>query len=248
MLALSQAETFAFVLNRGAAIALEDCGVTVNSNGAPAAVFNREATLETQRLCVPNRMIAENGGIFTKPVKVCKDSRDFMAGTYTLPKAGPCIRGSTNYKAGPHVLKPGVYCGWQYFEPGSRVKLLPGTYVVRRGGFIIGGDTFSARRVSIHLADRSIIQFDPGVRALMTAPLSGPQMGYVITEAQHSRAGLKPSWIAINAVKRLRIIGRIHLPTRDIVFNRDSRMMASRFAIIANRLHFNESRIVARPD
>ncbi len=51
---------------------------------------------------------------------------------------------------------------------------MPGIYVVRRGGFIIGGETFEARRVSIHLADRSIIQFDPGVSAVLTAPRSGP--------------------------------------------------------------------------
>jgi hypothetical protein len=250
LLALSPDRDFALVLNRGADVTLEGCGATVNSTGEQAAVFNREGTLEASELCVPGGGIAENGGIFPVPRKACRPRKDFLAKLYDSPRPDRCIAGSTDYKAGTHVLKPGTYCGWHDFETGTRVRLQPGVYVVRGGGWIIGGETFLARGVSIHLADRSIIQFNPGVSASITAPLAGPLKGFAITEAARGRDrdDVKRSWIAVNAVKRLVIEGFIHLPTRDIVFNRESRLVARKSTIVADRIRVNEGRVVVRPD
>jgi hypothetical protein len=248
LLSLSEDLELSLVLNRGAKVTLRDCGAAVNSASERAAVFNRGGTLAAARLCVPSGGIEENGGIHPVPAGGCKRLRDFLAPRYVPPVRGRCIVGSTDWKRGVHVLKPGTYCGWQNFEPGSRVTLEPGVYVVRGGGWIIGGTTFTARGVNIHLADRSIVQFNPGVDAVITAPRSGPMKGFAISETGRDRDKVKRSWIAVNAVRRLHVDGFIHLPTRDIVFNRESRLTAVRSTIIADRIRVNEGRVIVRRD
>jgi hypothetical protein len=206
-----------FVANSGAHITAPDCEIHVRSTKPPSAIINADTGFDVRRICVKGRRVIMNGNADAPVETRCDAIDDPYAGRLAEPKTDCTI---FNFKAKDNAraikLLPGVYCGWTKFNGSPRIRLKPGVYVIRDGGWIVNADAkFVGKGVTIFFADTSKIQFNHDVAIRLKPPSSGKYKGIVMYE----RDGLRRSKLVFNRTRSADIEGLMYLPSRDVIFN-----------------------------
>jgi hypothetical protein len=206
----------------------------VRSTAQPAAIFNAGSVLNFKNTCVQGMNVTRNGGQVANLSTSCVTSSDPYEGKLPRP-AVACERTGGNYKGGTVNLTPGVYCGWTNFNGAPRVQLAPGVYVIRDGGWNVNGGVWSGSGVTFYFADSSMIQFNSGIEASLSAPTTGLYAGILMYEAD----GLPKSNFTFDDSKRNALNGLIYLPSRTMTFNSGSNLTGDNVSLVVNRLILN---------
>lgn len=236
-LVLDPAAPQALLVNNGADIDAPDCEFHVRSTANPAAVFNAGTSLTTARLCIAGASVLDNGGNHPGMQTSCAAAPDPYAGALPEPSSASCDYFASNHNGGTVNLTPGVYCGGINFNAAPDVTFAPGLYVISGGNWNVNGGTWTGNGVVFYFADSSIIQFNNGVDAALSAPASGAYEGVAMFE----KGGLARSPFVLDDSQGFDIEGLIYLPSRDTIFNASSSLANKKMTLVVNTLILNQT-------
>jgi Flp pilus assembly protein TadG len=225
------------LVNGGASLKAPNCEVHVRSGGSPAAIFNSGSSFVTKRTCLAGSSPIYNSTSVANVETRCSAAVDPFAGTLPVPSSSSCTVSNGNYGGGSVGLSPGVYCGWFNFNNAPNVTFAPGVYVIKGGGWNVNGGTWSGTGVTFYFADSSVIQFNSGIAANLTAPTSGTYAGILIYEA----AGLSKSNFVFNDSVANNLDGLIYLPSRNVTFNAKSQLNTDQATLVFNTLILDQT-------
>lgn len=228
----------ALLVNSGAQVNAPKCQIHVASTGNPAAILNSGSNLSTNQICIKGTNIIDNGGVHPNLAKGCNTVADPFAGKLPVPASGTCTYSNLNFNGGKVVLQPGVYCGWINFNSNTDVELKPGLYVIKGGGWNVNQGSWYGKDVSFYFADTSKIQFNSAIASDLSAPTTGTYAGILFFEAE----GLPRSNFVFNDSLSSNLDGLWYLPSRDMIFNSDSKSNSSRLYMVFNTLILDQTR------
>lgn len=232
--------------NGGTNVNAPGCEADVKSTGNPAATFNNGSNITTARLCIQGGSIVDNGGTHPNLMTGCSTASNPFVGKLPAPASttcsGPNANGG-NYNGGTVNLSPGVYCGGFNFNGAPTVKLSPGVYVIKGGGWTVDGGTWSGAGVTFYFADTSNIQFNSGMSMTLSAPTSGTYAGILFYEAD----GLTLSSFVFDDSVSESLSGLIYLPSRQLTFNSTSNMSSQQLTLVADTAIFNTANWTLTP-
>jgi Flp pilus assembly protein TadG len=225
------------LVNSGASLKAPDCEVHVRSTGSPAAIFNSGSTFVTKRTCLAGASPLYNGTTVANVETRCKAVADPFAGNLPVPASSACTASNGNYNGGSVSLAPGVYCGWFNFNNAPDVTFAPGVYVIKGGGWNVNAGRWKGAGVTFYFADTSLIQFNSGISADLTAPTGGAYAGILMYEA----SGLAKSNFVFNDSVSNRLEGLIYLPSRNVIFNAKSQLHTDKATLVFNTLILDQT-------
>jgi hypothetical protein len=232
---LDKTASQSLLLNSGANINAPNCQVYVDTTGDPAAIFNAGTTLQSNKICLRGTSYIDNGGTHPNLQTGCGSVSDPFAGTLPTPSSSTCSVSNGNFNGGTVHLTPGVYCGWFNFNGAPTVKLSPGLYVIKGGGWNVNGGTWTGKDVTFYFADTSKIQFNSGMSLDLSAPTSGTYSGILFYEAP----GLSPTQFVFDDSVGESLNGLIYLPSRQVIFNSSSTLTSKSLTLVADTAIFN---------
>lgn len=223
-------------LNSGANIQTTGCEAQVHSTRNPAVSINSGVTWDVGRTCVAGSRITDNSRSGIEIETSCEVDPDPYEGVYPEPNSNNCNFRNINYNDSRITLSPGTYCGFFNFNNGNaKVTFRPGLYVIRDGGWNVNGGTWEGDGVTFYYADTSRIQFNSGVSANMSAPISGDYKDVFMTEAP----GLSTSQFILNDSRGFLFEGILYLPSRQVIFNSGATTDLRTASFVADSFIFN---------
>jgi Flp pilus assembly protein TadG len=225
------------LVNSGASLKAPACEVHVRSKGSPSAIFNSGSTFVTKRTCLAGASPLYNGTTVANVETRCNAVADPFAGNLPVPPSSSCTVSNGNYTGGSVNLSPGVYCGWFNFNNAPDVTFAPGLYVIKGGGWNVNAGRWSGTGVTFYFADTSVIQFNSGISADLTAPTSGDYAGILMYEAK----GLAKSNFVFNDSVANKLEGLIYLPSRNVTFNAKSQLNTDKATLVFNTLILDQT-------
>lgn len=242
IIALSRTGTPGIILNSNATITAPECEMHVHSESNNAFNANSNINIDLSKTCVAGSGVTDNSnGAIGILETNCAVSADPFAGTIPEPSSNSCNFTNGNYDNPPGgviTLQPGVYCGWHNFNNSSiPVEFMPGTYVIRNGGWNVNGGNWSGVGVTFYMYDSSLLNFNSNVNANFSAPTSGDYKGIFLTE----RPGLSGRDYNLNSGSNFNFDGAIYLPSKRVTMNSGSALIMRQTQLVADRIIFNGS-------
>ncbi len=234
VLLLDPSANQSLLVNSGANVSA-DCEFHVKSTANPAAIFNSGTTLDTKKICIQGSKIIDNGGSHPNTALQCETINDPFANKLPTPSSSSCNYNNLNYNGGSATLSPGVYCGWINLNNKVKVTFNPGVYVIKGGGWNVNGGTWTGTGVTFYFADNSVIQFNSGVSANVSAPTSGDYDGIIMFE----KPGLSKSNFVFDDSAGFNLQGLFYLPSRNVTFNSGSGVTNRKAGMVFNTLILN---------
>jgi Flp pilus assembly protein TadG len=225
------------VVNSGARLNAADCEVHVLYTGSPAAIFNAGSLFATKRTCLAGSSPLYNSTKVANVETRCRTANDPFADNLPVPPTTPCTARNGTYDGGAVSLSPGVYCGWFNFNNSPDVTLAPGLYVISGGGWNVNGGSWTGTDVTFYFADTSLIQFNSGISAALSAPTAGTYAGILMYE----KAGLANTNFVFNDSVSNSLQGLIYLPSRNVTFNAKSKLSTDRATLVFNSLILDQT-------
>jgi hypothetical protein len=92
------------------------------------------------------------------------------------------------------TLDPGTYCGGLHITGSANVTLNPGVYIIKDGPLIVDQQaTMAGQDVGFYfMGDAAGVRFDTNTTISLTAPVSGPLAGFLMTEEPSVSAPVPP--------------------------------------------------------
>lgn len=240
IIALSQTASPGITVNGGTTIEGDGCEMHTHSESGNALTANAGINITLDKTCVAGSRVVNNsnGGIGNLEMN-CAAAADPYAGSIPEPTSVNCDYTHGNYNSARMTLYPGVYCGWHNFNnSNAQIEFEPGLYIIRNGGWNVNGGEWSGDDVTFYFNDNnSKIQFNSGVEAEMSAPSTGDYKGIFITE----RPNLSNGSFIMNDNEGFNFEGVVYLPSKNIVMNGGSTMVARKMILIGDRISFNSS-------
>lgn len=196
------------------------------------------STIQSARICIEGSTIIDNGGTHPNLKTNCRTAVDPFAGKLPVPSNSACSHTNLVFNGGTANLMPGVYCGGVNFNSGTNVTLAPGLYVIRGGDWNVNGGTWTGSDVTFYFEDTSRIQFNSAITSSMSAPSTGSYAGILIYEKE----GLSRSPFVIDDSKGSDLTGLIYLPSRDTIFNSDSKANGEKITMVFNTLILDQTK------
>ncbi|MFT4091489.1 MAG: pilus assembly protein [Asticcacaulis sp.] len=227
-----------FRVNSGPDIEAPECEIHVRSTAREAAVFNSGIKLDFKKICVASSTVLDNHrGLKNLELK-CDAQPDPYAGELPTVNAGSCQYSNMNINGGSQTLNPGTYCGWTNFNGNPNIKLNPGLYVIKDGGWNVNGGDWAGDGVSFYFADQSKIQFNSDVALNLKAPSSGTYKDILFFE----KPGLGISDFILNDARSNEMNGLIWLPSRRVTYNSKSQMSSHHMTLVSWQLTLNQTK------
>lgn len=222
--------------NSGADVKASSCEIHVKSTANPAAIFNSGSSIDASKICIAGSNIIKNGGTQKNLETGCTTLSDPYAGKIAEPASSSCDYNNGNY-SGNTTINPGVYCGWHNFNSNAKVTLNPGTYIIKSGGWNVNGGEWDGDGVTFYFADTSKIQFNSAVKATLKPPKSGTYEDILFAE----KSGLSQSQFIFDDSKGFDMWGVMYLPSRQVVFNSDSKNQSHKITAVFDSVIFNQT-------
>jgi Flp pilus assembly protein TadG len=229
--------SYPLVVNSGARLSAPDCEVHVLYSGSPAAIFNAGSQFVTKRTCLAGSNPIYNSTSVANVETRCAAASDPFAGKLPTPPTTSCTASNGTYNGGAVSLSPGVYCGWFNFNNSPDVTFAPGLYVISGGGWNVNGGTWTGTDVTFYFADSSLIQFNSGISAALSAPTTGTYAGILMYE----KTGLPNTNFVFNDSVSNSLQGLIYLPSRNVTFNAKSKLSTDRATLVFNSLILDQT-------
>lgn len=243
IIALSTTASPGILINSGAKINAPNCSVQSNSELNSSMTVNGGTNLNVKKFCVAGSNIINNtGGEISGLETDCETESDPYSGRYPVPDSTTCDYNHGNFSEMNISLSPGVYCGWFNFNnSNSNVTFAPGLYVLKNGGWNVNGGRWSGDGITFYYADNSKIQFNSGVSASFTAPVSGDYSGVFMTETANPFGG-RSSFI-LNDSRGFEFEGVMYLPNRRVTFNSGSSFRSYTMDLVADTFIINAANL-----
>jgi hypothetical protein len=231
----------AVLINSGANVKSEKCGVDVLSTSNPAFIMNSGAKIDTPRFCVKGTNYIKNGGTLTNLQTGCAAAADPYAGAFAEPTLPSKCETSGVPNGSTFTLKPGMHCDVT-FNGSPKITFLPGLHIIKGRMIINSGATVNAEGVTFYFPDvNSEIRANGGLTFNASAPTSGPYGGVLIYEATSSASNNsnKQQYIFNGSVSET-LSGIIYLPNRNVTYNSKTNQ-TSRISMVVNTMIMNSS-------
>lgn len=231
----------AVLINSGANVKSENCGVDVFSTSNPAFIMNAGAKIETPRFCVKGTNYIKNGGTLTNLKTGCAAAADPYAGAFAEPTLPSKCETSGVPNGSTFTLKPGMHCDVT-FNGSPKITFQPGLHIIKGRMIINSGATVNAEGVTFYFPDvNSEIRANGGLTFNASAPTSGAYGGILMYEATSSASNNanKQQYIFNGSVSET-LSGIIYLPNRNVTYNSKTNQ-TSRINMVVNTMIMNSS-------
>lgn len=232
------------LINSGANIKSQKCGVMVHSTANPAFIMNAGSKVETRKFCVKGTQAIQNGGTLTNLEKGCKPEADPWAGKIATPTLPTTCTTSGAKDGAVHSIKPGMHCNVN-FNGSPKITFEPGLHIIRDTMVINSGSTVIAEGVTFYFPSSSIeLRANGALTATMKAPTSGIYKGILMFETPTKQNGSRP--FIFNGSKGEQLEGVIYLPNRDVTYNSTTNQV-NKIQLIVNSLIINSANWLMEP-
>ncbi len=222
--------TQALLVNSGARVTSEACGIYVHSTQNPAFIMDSGASLSTAQFCVRGNKYINNGGTIANPVYGCAAQTNPYADSLPAPVVSSVCETSGWKDGSSFTINPGVHCGTG-FNGSPTITFAPGLHIIKNTMIINSSSTVIARDVTFYFPDAdSKIQFNGNVTFKASAPATGPYAGILMFE--NTSTSSNKTQLVFNGTKDFSLTGIIALPNRDVTFNSTSTLTSSIFMVV----------------
>jgi hypothetical protein len=238
--ALDPSAQNAFKATNGATVALNGCGIAVNSTDNVAMTVSGASTVTASAITVAGGVSISGGGSTTPaPTTGAAPVADPFA-SLPAPAVGAC--NFTNYSPGwgTWTLNPGTYCGGINISNGATATFNPGTYIIKGGSLtLVGGTTDTGSGVMFYLtgtnATYGSVNISNGANVTFSGPASGPYMGVVFYQDRTITSAVNATFSGGVAMK---VTGTLYFPTTSVLFSNGSSVSNVYTAIVAKQVAF----------
>jgi hypothetical protein len=226
------------LINSGANVKSEKCGVNVHSTSNPAFIMNSGSKIDTRKFCVKGTQSIENGGTITNLQKGCTPDPDPWAGKIAAPTMPTTCTTSGAQDGSNHKIKAGMHCNVN-FNGSPTITFEPGLHILRDTMVINSGSTIIADGVTFYLPNSDVeLRANGAITATMKAPTSGAYKGILMFETPTKQYGSRP--FVFNGSKSELLEGVIYLPNRDVTYNSTTNQV-NKIQLIVNSLIINSA-------
>ena len=233
-------------ISNGATVNLVQCGMDVNALGSSALSVTGGAVLNAQFVSVTGSVTRSNGGVINATNGI-KTGQPYVADPYA-GVAAPTYSGCTYNKksighsnSGRQYISPGVYCNGLAFTNDAIVTMNPGTYIIDRGTFDVGGAVeLTGTGVTIYLTkstgtNYAEVVIGNGAEVNLTAPTSGAFAGLIFFG---DRNGPLSNTSNFGGGAALNLTGSIYFPSQTVIFNNGISNPSGCTQLIAGKIQF----------
>lgn len=236
VVALDPSSSGALSLSGKSSVNADGCSVYSNSKSSDGISLVKGASLSAESSYSSGGYDGPLEAFDPRPITDSPQLTDPLA-SRKQPKPGNCKAHDLKVTAGVVTLSPGTYCGGIDIGGLAQVVLLPGTYTIKDGPLIVGGDaSMIGKYVGISLVgESSTFHFGTSTQVHLTAPKSGALAGILFFEDRNTS---KNRLFQIKSKDAERFEGTIYLANGKLFIDKESRLgLASNWtAIIANRI------------
>ena len=238
--ALDPSAQNAFKATNGATVALNGCGIAVDSSNSDAVTVNGASTVTASAISIVGGDSISGGGSTTPAPTTGAPSVADPFASLPSPTVGACNH--TNYSPGygTWALTPGVYCGGINISNGATATFASGTYIINGGTLsLVGGTTDTGSGVMFYLtgtnATYGSVNISNGANATFSGPASGPYMGVVFYQNRSITSAVNATFSGGVAMK---LTGTLYFPTTSVTFSNGSSVSNVYTAIVAKQVAF----------
>lgn len=241
MIGLDTSKQKAIHLKKKAKLSAKGCGVFANSKSAKAIRVEDNSSIEAALTCSVGGIDGlSKAHIDPKPETDCPQITDPLANRQS-PPVGPCDYTKLKIKNQTRTLSPGTYCGGLELKGSSKVKLLPGIYVIKGGKLeVTDKSTLEGESVGFYLdGHKAKLSFKKQTTINLTAPSEGIMAGLLVFE---DRAASKIEKHEITSDNARLILGTIYLPNGTLRIDSEGPVAdkSAYTAIIARAIELDE--------
>ena len=211
LLTLDPAAKGSLHLEKNANLSATACSLYAVSKNGQAIQGDDNAIARAETICAVGGASTARAN-FAPPVRAgCPAIKDPLAGTITAPAPGACVTVSPTAGPGPGkgpggpaagnvavtadtTLNPGTYCGGLHITGTASVTLNPGVYIIKDGPLIVDKTaSMTGQNVGFYfMGNAAGVLFDASTTISLTAPVSGPLAGFLMTEEPSVSAPVPP--------------------------------------------------------
>lgn len=207
----------AIMLNSSSTLTANGCAIQVNSASA-LAVGSTSSTVNAAEINLSGGYTGS--GYNPAPTTGAKQLSDPLASLPVPPEAtDPCDHTDLTYSSTTVTLSPGVYCKKLELNSLTDATLLPGTYVMRDGDFMVNSNsTVTGTGVFIYFTGNNTpeLMLNSGSHADLSAPTTGPYAGILMYQDRNTADG---SVFLLNSDASSHLLGTVYLPNGKIMIN-----------------------------
>lgn len=212
----------AFQASNGVKVSV-DCGIVVNSSSGTAFSASGGAKVTANSISVVGGTSISNGAKVTPDPSTGATAQGDPLSYLTAPPVGGCLK--TDFSVGGGVttsMDQGVYCSGIAIANGAKVTMNPGTYILRGGGFNLGGGAWiSGTGVTIFLTGDATYPYRPvnianGVKVDLAAPTTGQYAGILFYQ---DPAVASPAASSFGGGASINFTGALYFPTSALSYS-----------------------------
>ena len=238
--ALDPSAQNAFKATNGATVALNGCGIAVDSSNSDAVTVSGASTVTASQISIVGGAVISGGGSTTPaPTTGAPSVADPLA-SLPSPAVGACDHTNYNPGYGTWALTPGTYCGGIRISNGSTATFATGTYIINGGTLtLVGGTTDTGSGVMFYLtgtnATYGSVNISNGANVTFSGPTSGPYMGVVFYQDRTITSAVGATFSGGVSMK---LTGTLYFPTTSVTFSNGSSVSNVYTAIVAKQVAF----------
>ncbi len=201
LLTLDPAAVGTLHLEKNANLSATACSLYADSKDAHAIQGDENAIAKADTICSVGGASTTRANFAPPVTSGCPAIKDPLVGTITAPAPGSCITLGASAGPGPGkgpggpaaglvavtantTLDPGTYCGGLHITGTANVTLNPGVYIIKDGPLIVDQTaSMAGQDVGFYfMGDAAGVLFDADSTISLTAPVTGPLAGILMTE------------------------------------------------------------------
>ncbi len=237
VLALEDMDTFAVWMLTGSRITGSGCAVFSNSTSPSGLAVRSNSVLMAETVCSGGGADI-TGQVSPPPLTDCPQFSDPLAGR-TEPFVGPCDYNGKTVDADA-TLDPGVYCGGLTIRGSSRVRLMPGTYIMANGPLaLMKSASLEGDGVSFFLSgEAAVLNTESNTSISLQASKSGELAGLLFFASRSQSQAVQHRILSKNAQT---LVGTIYLPNNTLLIDGASSVgtTSAYTAIVVRQLKLN---------
>ncbi len=236
---LSPTGTNAFLVNNGATVTANGCGIMVNSSNTVAATVTGGSVVTASAINVTGGVVVSGGSTVTPAAATGASTGADPFASVPAPVFGTCDYNNFSKGFGTWTITPGVYCGGISLHNGAVTTFSPGTYIVNGGGLSLAGGTTTGSGVMVYLtgtnASYASVTISNGATLTLSAQTSGAYMGLIFFQ---DRSITSASVATFNGGSTMQLTGSLYFPTTSVLFSNGAGVGGTYTGIVANQVSF----------
>lgn len=257
VLALNRSDPETAAFSGAAGVALNGCALIANSTSAEGLSLGGASSLSAQNIILGGAAYELNGaarltatdGVAYRHAPIADPYADFEPPPFSgCDQNGRHVTGVEDVTFPPSGVAPArpyVFCNGLKIDGASRVKFLPGVYVIDRGAFNVeGAASVEARGVTFILTsstgtDHATADIRGASSLTILAPTTGPTAGLAVVQSRRAPASRDVN--RINGAAAMNVRGAIYFPNQTVEYTGAAATRASCLVLVADKVSFSGS-------